>query len=208
MSNHAKRTFWKARQVEMKGRCDYCDRKLVFKTATVDHITPLGRGGPDIPTNWAIACQRCQDRKAAKLLSECGMQLRRRRVWGEIPGPVAPPKKTPASPPLQFAEETREAWRVLHTWLCPWCDYCGGEVTTASAVVDWILPAKSGGLDQRKNWALSCGKCATEKGEKTLVELKWHLLRTRGRRCVFELLPNGQRQQMPIPKTPPPKEIA
>lgn len=207
MSNHAKRTFWKARQVENKGRCDYCDCRLVFKTATVDHITPLGRGGPDIPTNWAIACKRCQDIKGAQLLEECGLKLCRRRVRGEIPGPQGRPAAR-TSPPLQLAEGSREAWRVLHAWICPWCDYCGEGVTASTAIADWILPATAGGKDERKNWALACGRCAGEKGGKTLVELKWHLLRTRGRRCAFESLPNGQRQQMPIPKTPPPKETA
>jgi 5-methylcytosine-specific restriction enzyme A len=41
------------------GSCHYCDKKLFWDTITLDHKTPLGRGGNNYPQNIVIACSDC-----------------------------------------------------------------------------------------------------------------------------------------------------
>lgn len=44
--------------------CRYCNKALILKTATVDHLIPVGRGGPDEEWNYGIACHKCNSEKA------------------------------------------------------------------------------------------------------------------------------------------------
>lgn len=55
-------------------RCQYCGRR----GSTIDHVVPRSRGGQHIWTNVVIACDRCNFRKADRLLAEIGWVLRRR----------------------------------------------------------------------------------------------------------------------------------
>lgn len=63
---------WKNRQWSMgHRRCDYCGCKMTRKpnrpdTLTCDHREPRRGGwtdGPEDPSNWAMACYRCNQRK-------------------------------------------------------------------------------------------------------------------------------------------------
>jgi len=54
--------------------CHICKRRIDPATdrrqangATIDHIIPLSRGGADVRTNVATACNRCNRLKAAKI---------------------------------------------------------------------------------------------------------------------------------------------
>ena len=57
------------------GRCGYCLDNLHFKDATVDHIYPQSRGGPNIWTNLVTACQECNVTKDDDLLEDIDMEL-------------------------------------------------------------------------------------------------------------------------------------
>ncbi len=50
-----------------KRKCAYCRTVLRGRAYHVDHIKPLARGGDNRPSNIQILCQKCNNRKAAKL---------------------------------------------------------------------------------------------------------------------------------------------
>jgi 5-methylcytosine-specific restriction endonuclease McrA len=54
-------------------RCQYCGRAA----ENIDHVVPRSRGGDHAWDNVVAACRPCNARKEDRLLSECGMQLRR-----------------------------------------------------------------------------------------------------------------------------------
>ena len=64
-------------------RCGYCNAKAT----TVDHVVPRSRGGSHDWENCVASCAPCNHRKADKLLSELGWELRaplvapRGRTW-------------------------------------------------------------------------------------------------------------------------------
>lgn len=43
--------------------CVYCGCILTFKEATVEHIIPIGKGGPDIIENLTISCKPCNNHR-------------------------------------------------------------------------------------------------------------------------------------------------
>lgn len=51
--------------------CAYCGRR----SDTIDHVVPRSRGGLHAWTNVVAACQRCNHRKADRLLAELGWTL-------------------------------------------------------------------------------------------------------------------------------------
>lgn len=53
-------------------RCGYCGRRAT----TIDHVIPRSRGGPHCWENCVASCAPCNQRKADKLLSELGWDLR------------------------------------------------------------------------------------------------------------------------------------
>ncbi len=61
--------------------CAYCGRRagaggeLTLKDLTVDHVTPLSRGGKSLWTNTVCACRRCNMRKGDRLPHEAGMRM-------------------------------------------------------------------------------------------------------------------------------------
>lgn len=57
--------------------CQYCGKELNLKTATVDHIIPVSRGGKNSYVNCACSCKACNQWKGDKLLSETSMHLTR-----------------------------------------------------------------------------------------------------------------------------------
>lgn len=49
-------------------RCAYCDQQLNENTATIDHIVPKHKGGQNIRSNLACACNKCNRSKASQSL--------------------------------------------------------------------------------------------------------------------------------------------
>jgi len=63
--------FTKSEIIKRDGlNCYLCDKELTPKTATIDHIMPLSRGGFHCPSNAAIACRRCNSSKNNLTLEE------------------------------------------------------------------------------------------------------------------------------------------
>lgn len=69
--NKAKRftSYWKdkARLMRINPRCRWCGILLTEKTATIDHIIPLGKGGSNRGDNLTLACNDCNKSKADSL---------------------------------------------------------------------------------------------------------------------------------------------
>lgn len=61
------------------GTCWTCGTQLIYAHwATLDHLTPLSRGGSDDPENLRLSCLRCNRRRGNRLLEEfCVVQLRK-----------------------------------------------------------------------------------------------------------------------------------
>lgn len=53
--------------------CQYC----MAPATTLDHVVPRSKGGESLWTNLVAACQACNSKKGAKLLSQTDMKLRR-----------------------------------------------------------------------------------------------------------------------------------
>lgn len=56
-------------------QCMYCAQKYYGSDLTRDHVVPVSRGGEDKWENVVASCRRCNQRKAAFLLSEIDMPL-------------------------------------------------------------------------------------------------------------------------------------
>lgn len=64
--------------------CQYCDRVLGRRDATIDHVLPLCQGGPTNYKNCVTACRRCNHNKAFKTPEEAGMLLKRKPITPNI----------------------------------------------------------------------------------------------------------------------------
>jgi len=76
--NDAARHQWLVRHFERQhGRCAYCripiwmspQRGKADRRATLDHVVPLSRMGPDSEVNTVAACEACNTAKRAKSAS-------------------------------------------------------------------------------------------------------------------------------------------
>ena len=47
-------------------RCQYCGTRVTEKTATLDHVTPISKGGKSTWTNLSTACKKCNWDKSDK----------------------------------------------------------------------------------------------------------------------------------------------
>lgn len=61
-----------------KYHCQYCNKKLNEKLATIDHIIPRSKGGGDTWENTVCACIACNSRKGNRTPEESQMMLLRR----------------------------------------------------------------------------------------------------------------------------------
>ena len=52
------------------GKCHYCKSEITAKTATMDHILPVSRGGRSVAGNVVAACKPCNTAKRDSLASE------------------------------------------------------------------------------------------------------------------------------------------
>ena len=66
----AKRALKHATLRDCGRRCVYCAVPLAPDSATLDHVYPRARGGPDVAGNVVAACLRCNRLKADLLPSE------------------------------------------------------------------------------------------------------------------------------------------
>lgn len=55
-----------------KHQCAFCGK---FNATTVDHIKPRSKGGKSTWMNCISACKPCNNKKADRLLEDCGMKL-------------------------------------------------------------------------------------------------------------------------------------
>ncbi len=87
------RKQWLLSQADDEGRicCEYCKVPCSVRpkkygneyAATVDHKMPLSRGGKDWPTNWAVACNRCNNTKGSMTDQQYMRFLERHRIERE-----------------------------------------------------------------------------------------------------------------------------
>lgn len=61
--------------IKSNGICHYCEKPTVIGKecdlkATVDHYIPISRGGWDSPSNWVLACWKCNNTKANLMPNE------------------------------------------------------------------------------------------------------------------------------------------
>ena len=56
-------------------QCQDCGLKLLWNTATLDHVMPSSRGGPTSWSNCAASCKPCNKKKANRTPEEAGMKL-------------------------------------------------------------------------------------------------------------------------------------
>ena len=56
--------------------CAYCGEDFGTRRSllTRDHVTPVSRGGENVWSNVVTACRACNEKKADRLVGECGMQ--------------------------------------------------------------------------------------------------------------------------------------
>ncbi len=56
-------------------RCRYCGDTVSADTATLDHITPVSKGGPNTAENLATCCMMCNSIKAGRTYDEAAPQI-------------------------------------------------------------------------------------------------------------------------------------
>lgn len=62
--------------------CEYCKLPLETSNITIDHKTPLCRGGNNEITNLAIACHSCNSKKHTKTYAEFIISTRKESIYG------------------------------------------------------------------------------------------------------------------------------
>lgn len=62
-------------------KCQYCSKKLMWETITIDHVLPSSRGGQTSWTNCVAACKLCNKNKANKTPEEAQMKLLKKPVF-------------------------------------------------------------------------------------------------------------------------------
>lgn len=70
MTNWRKRKSFRARLlIAQGGKCFYCHVLLTSSeeglSATLDHLTPLSKGGLDVLSNFVLSCKKCNGAKGA-----------------------------------------------------------------------------------------------------------------------------------------------
>jgi len=67
--------IYKSAREGLKVRCYLCGKLIPMGHRHVDHIIPLSRGGLHLPSNLAVACDKCNLHKSAKLPEEIGLLI-------------------------------------------------------------------------------------------------------------------------------------
>lgn len=58
-----------------KGKCQYCDINVSLKSSTIDHVVPKSKGGAHMWQNVVLACEKCNQKKGAKLPKDFHLKL-------------------------------------------------------------------------------------------------------------------------------------
>jgi len=61
-----------------KGICQYCEKKISLSVGTIDHVIPKSREGAHSWQNVVWSCEKCNQRKGNKLISESSFRLLKR----------------------------------------------------------------------------------------------------------------------------------
>jgi 5-methylcytosine-specific restriction endonuclease McrA len=69
--------------------CQYCGVKLPVRELTLDHVVPRCHGGRSTWENLAVACVKCNSRKANRMPHEAGMRLLRQPTKPRWPAYLA-----------------------------------------------------------------------------------------------------------------------
>ncbi len=81
-----RKTQWWLDQVN-RGTCHYCEKKFSAKDLTMDHVTPLARGGTSTQGNIVCACRSCnRDKKLETPVDSLFKQLEAERSEGGSEG--------------------------------------------------------------------------------------------------------------------------
>lgn len=56
-------------------RCRYCGELVDVETGTLDHVTPVSKGGPNTAENLATCCMMCNSIKAGRTYEEAAPQI-------------------------------------------------------------------------------------------------------------------------------------
>jgi 5-methylcytosine-specific restriction endonuclease McrA len=59
-------------------KCQYCDKQLSYREATIDHVLPRSRGGKNTWHNCVTSCRSCNRRKNDRTPPEASMTLSKR----------------------------------------------------------------------------------------------------------------------------------
>ncbi len=57
----------KAKMLRKNNKCWVCGKKLTQRTATLDHVIPLARGGQDNHNNMKLACEPCNRKRGSAM---------------------------------------------------------------------------------------------------------------------------------------------
>lgn len=69
-----KRAIKRATMRDCSRRCVYCASPLELELATLDHVYPVAKGGPNVPGNIVAACGSCNRLKGDMLPQEFFMR--------------------------------------------------------------------------------------------------------------------------------------
>jgi len=61
-----------------KGRCQYCNKNLMYESFTIDHVIPASRGGKKTWENVVAACSSCNQKKRNRTPDEAGMFIHKK----------------------------------------------------------------------------------------------------------------------------------
>lgn len=69
-----KKTSWWRERIQ-QGICYHCEQTFPSKELTMDHLTPLVRGGKTGKNNVVVSCKKCNSEKSFKTL--VGLRLKK-----------------------------------------------------------------------------------------------------------------------------------
>ena len=70
-----KKTSWWQDKLK-QGLCYHCGKKFKSVDLSMDHLTPLARGGKTGKNNVVVSCKKCNKEKSFKTLVELRLQKR------------------------------------------------------------------------------------------------------------------------------------
>ena len=72
-----RKSVWWQQKVAREGKCYYCAIALDIKSATMDHVIPISKGGGSTKGNLVVCCKKCnvdkRSKSAVELLLEGGL---------------------------------------------------------------------------------------------------------------------------------------